>query len=114
MYRSDYECMASDAMHVTQNVRSEQNVLIVQPYIKWGPKKSSTTPDLKLQEAEDLIRSLDTWNITESVKTGLMNFDKNSLFGRGKLDELVQLSRKYNNDLDKKVGQPAIHALSII
>lgn len=96
--------MASEAMHVTKNIRSEQNVLIIQPYIKWGPKKSVTTPDLKLQEAEDLIRSLDTWSIRKSVKVGLETFDKTSLFGRGKLEELRQMSKIYNNDLDKKVN----------
>lgn len=100
---SDYECLASEAMHVTKNIPSEQNVLIIQPYVKWGPKKSLTTPDLKLQEAEDLIRSLDTWSIRESLKIGLETFDKTSLFGRGKLEELKQLSKKYNNDPDKKV-----------
>lgn len=92
-------------MHVTKNVQSEQNVLIIQPYIKWGPKKSETSPDLKLQEAEELIRSLDTWSIRESIKVGLETFDKTSLFGRGKLQELAQLSKKFNNNLDKKVKQ---------
>lgn len=95
--------MASEAMHVTKNVRSEQNVLVIQPYIKWGPKKSITTPDLKLQEAEDLIRSLDTWNIQDSIKVGLTSFDKTTLFGSGKLAELKQMSKRYNNDMHKKV-----------
>lgn len=100
---SDYECMASEALNVTRKPYTEQNVLIIQPYVKWGPRKSATNPDLKLQEAEDLIRSLDTWQILESVKVGLLSFDKTTLFGTGKLKELVQLSRKYNNEFDKKV-----------
>lgn len=90
-------------MHVTKHIPSDQNVLIIQPYVKWGPRKSRTTPDIKLQESEDLIRSLDTWSISESVKVGLETFDKTRLFGRGKLEELRLLSRKYNNDPAKKV-----------
>lgn len=90
-------------MHVTESIQSDQNVLVIQPYIKWGPEKSATPPDLKLQEAECLIRSLDTWSIQESVQVGLDSFDKPSLFGRGKLKELLQISKKYNNNLDKKV-----------
>lgn len=111
---SDYECMANEAMHVTKNVRSEQNVLIIQPYIKWGPKKSATTPDLKLQESIDLIRSLDTWSIQESVKVGLESFDKVSLFGRGKLDELKEISKRYNQNTDKKVRYLAIDSRVLI
>lgn len=102
-FSSDYESLANEAMHVTENLRCDQNVLIIQPYIKWGPEKSATTPDLKLQEAECLIRSLDTWRIRESVTVGLESFDKPSLFGIGKLKELTRMAKKYNNDLDKKV-----------
>lgn len=100
---SDYECIANEAMHVTKNVRSEQNVFIIQPYIKWGPKKSATTPDLKLRESVELISSLDTWRVQESLKVGLESSDKVTLFGRGKLAELTEISRKYNENLDKKV-----------
>lgn len=90
-------------MNVTQSIRSEQNVLLIQPYIKWGPKKSKTPPDMKLLEAEDLIRSLESWTIRESVKVGLETFDGNHLFGRGKMDELRQLSRKYNHNLSERI-----------
>lgn len=82
-------------MHVTRNIHNEQNVLIIQPYIKWGPSKSVVKPDVKLLEAEDLIRSLDTWKIQESMKVGLETFDKKSLFGKGKLEELQKLIKKY-------------------
>lgn len=91
-------------MNVTQSIRSEQNVLIIQPYVKWGPKKSNVTPDMKLIEAEDLIRSLETWTIRESVKVGLESFDSHQLFGRGKSEELKQLSRKYNHNLEERIS----------
>lgn len=81
-------------MHVVKSIRNDQNVLIIQPYIKWGPKKSPTPPDLKLQEAEALIRSLDKWSIEETVKVGLLNFDKKTFFGKGQLEELIKLKKK--------------------
>lgn len=79
-------------------------MLVIQPYIKWGPKKSTVSPDIKLKETEDLIRSLDTWNISHSIKVPLITFDKKSFFGRGKMDDLRKLSRGYNNDYIKKVN----------
>lgn len=111
-FSSDYESLANEAMHVTDSLRCDQNVLIIQPYIKWGSEKSATTPDLKLQEAECLIRSLDTWSIRESVTVGLESFDKPSLFGRGKLKELMQMAKKYNNNLEKKVKSSNSSVLS--
>lgn len=100
---SDYEALASEALGRTNSIRSEENILILQPYIKWGPKMSNVSPDIKLQEAEDLIRSLDTWNITESVKVPLLGFGKRTFFGTGKLKELKTISKRYNGDFNQKV-----------
>lgn len=80
--------MANSAMHVTKNIANEQSVLIIQPYVKWGPKKSDVTPELRLQEAEALVRSLPRWSINQSLKVPLESLDKRSLFGTGKLQEL--------------------------
>lgn len=80
--------MANNAMHVTKNILNEQNVFIIQPYIKWGPKKSITSPDLKLQEAEALVRSLPNWTICDQIVVPLESLDKRALFGVGKLDEI--------------------------
>lgn len=80
--------MANNAMHVTKNILNEQNVFIIQPYIKWGPRKSVTSPDLKLQEAEALVRSLPRWTICHQIIVPLESLDKRSLFGVGKLDEI--------------------------
>lgn len=106
-YFSEYEALASEALGSSRSIKSEQNVLIIQPYIKWGPKKSDVSPDIKLQEAEDLIRSLDTWHITESIKVPLLGFGKKTFFGRGKLDELKKLPNKYNGDINQKVTMSA-------
>lgn len=87
---SDYDQMANNAMHVTKNILNEQSVFIIQPYVKWGPSKSEISPDLKLQEAEALVRSLPRWSINHSLKVPLESLDKRSLFGTGKLEEIRQ------------------------
>lgn len=100
---SEYEALASEALGRINSICSEENILIIQPYIKWGPKMSNVSPDIKLQEAEDLIRSLDTWRIIESVKVPLLGFGKRTFFGTGKLNELRTLSKRYNSDFNHKV-----------
>lgn len=43
-------------------------VLVVQPYVKWGPsKKKNTTPELQLSEATSLISTLSKWRVVEEV-----------------------------------------------
>lgn len=102
IYYSVYEAIASEALGNRRSIRSEENVLVIQPYIKWGPNKASVSPEIKLQEAEDLIQSLDTWNINESIKVPLVNYRKNTLFGRGKVDEIRRKVKQYNeNNLEK-------------
>lgn len=100
---SEYDTLASEALSTGKSIHHEENVLVIQPYIKWGPKKPTVSPDIKLQETEDLIRSLDTWNISKSIKVPLVTFDKRTFFGRGKIDELSRLSNGYNDDYTKKV-----------
>lgn len=87
---SDYDNLANTAMHVTKNYLIEQSVLIIQPYIKWGPKKSDTSPDIKLQEAEALVRSLPMWSISLTIKVPLESLDKRTMFGKGKVEEIKQ------------------------
>lgn len=84
-------------MHVSRSIRNEQNVLVIQPYIKWGPKRSVIPAEIQLQEAEALIRSLDTWSIQQSLKIGLTTFDRHTFFGKGKLVELKDLVQQINN-----------------
>lgn len=97
---NDYDLLVNSAMNVTRKIQNVQNVFIIQPYVKWGPKKTLTKPELKLQEAEALIRSLPRWNIEYSLKVPLESLDKRTLFGTGKLEEikgaLQQYRRKQN------------------
>lgn len=102
---SEYECLANDAMHVSRSIQHEQNVLVIQPYIKWGPRKSAVPVDLRLQEAKDLIKSLDNWNIQDSIKVGLLNIQNKSYFGKGKLTELRNAIHRYNEESGKRVSE---------
>jgi hypothetical protein len=49
-------------------------VLVVQPYVKWGSaKKRNTTPELQLAEAVALIGTLQRWKVVDKV-SGHMHF----------------------------------------
>ncbi|XP_063708050.1 putative GTP-binding protein 6 [Culicoides brevitarsis] len=98
----EYESLASNALHVS-NRQIEQQVLVVQPYIKWGPRKSQTKPEHKLAEAEALVRSIPQWSVAESVKIGLESMDKREVFGPGQLKELKAIVRNSRNS-DKKIS----------
>lgn len=66
-------------------------VLVVQPYIKWGKrKKTNTTPELQLNEAVALVRTLPNWKVIATKVISLMSFDKPTIFGQGNLDSLAE------------------------
>jgi len=66
-------------------------VFLIQPYVKWGPKKNkSTTPDLMLEEAVALIDSLPRWKCVDTVKMPVETLDKKQLFGAGQFEKLQQ------------------------
>lgn len=85
---AEYDAVANSAMHVQKKLQNEQHVLIIQPYVKWGPKKSSSQPEHQLQEAEALIRSLPKWSVERGIIVPLESLEKKHLFGSGKLDEI--------------------------
>uniref|UniRef100_A0A1Q3FKA4 Putative gtp-binding protein hflx n=1 Tax=Culex tarsalis TaxID=7177 RepID=A0A1Q3FKA4_CULTA len=85
---AEYDAVANSAMNVQKRLQNEQHVLIIQPYVKWGPKKAATEPEHQLQEAEALVRSLPRWTIEHSLKVPLESLEKRQLFGTGKLEEL--------------------------
>lgn len=65
------------------------NVLVIQPFIKWGSnKKRNTTPELQLAESCALVRTLNSWSVADKTVISLMSFEKTSFFGKGNLDKL--------------------------
>lgn len=66
-------------------------VLVVQPFVKWGPKRNRlTTPDLMLEEAVALVSCIPNWVCVDSIKAPLLTLEKRQLFGTGSLENLVQ------------------------
>ncbi|XP_037952286.1 putative GTP-binding protein 6 [Teleopsis dalmanni] len=98
----EYDEVANVTMNISRNCNAVQNVLILQPYVKWGPNRNKQrTPDEQLEEAEALVRSLPNWNIASSIKVPIESLDKKTLFGSGKIEELKNLvknARQYNNE----------------
>lgn len=81
----EYNAIVENAFQKTDIA---EHVLIIQPYVKWGPNKLSTKPDLQIQEAESLIKTLQCWRTVRSLKVPLKSLAKKTFFGKGKLDEI--------------------------
>ncbi len=81
-----------ELVHKMHLVPSEgHQVLIIQPYVKWGPKKNQlTTPDLMVEEAKALIDSLPNWKCVDTLKVALESMEKKHVFGVGVFENLRQ------------------------
>uniref|UniRef100_A0A7G3B2J1 Hflx-type G domain-containing protein n=1 Tax=Lutzomyia longipalpis TaxID=7200 RepID=A0A7G3B2J1_LUTLO len=90
----EYNFIASSALHITKNILNEQHILLIQPYIKWGPQRATTSPDLMVEEAEALVRSVPKWQVEHTMKVPLESFSKKTLFGRGKIEEIKSIISK--------------------
>ncbi|XP_065361177.1 putative GTP-binding protein 6 [Calliphora vicina] len=89
---SEYDLVANGAMNITRKSTQPQNVLVIQPYVKWGPKRATiTTPDDQLDEAKALIHSIANWNVALVIKVPLETLDRKALFGKGKMEEIRNL-----------------------
>lgn len=85
-------------MHVvTQNILNQQKVMLILPYIKWGPRKTATKPENQLAEAESLVKTLPNWSVEISMKVPVESMDKKTLFGSGKLDEIKAVMEAKKN-----------------
>lgn len=97
--RREYDTLANSAMHVvTQKILNKQNVLLIQPYIKWGPRKAAVKPEHQLAEAESLVRTLPEWKVGISLKVPVESMERRLIFGSGKLDELKAMIQKAHED----------------
>ncbi|KAH8292401.1 hypothetical protein KR054_009378 [Drosophila jambulina] len=91
-----YDEVAGGAMRITRDIASSQQVLILQPYVKWSAKRqnspnSDVRPEDQLAEASALIHSLPNWQVALALKVPLESLEKKTLFGSGKLMELKAL-----------------------
>ncbi|XP_070565602.1 putative GTP-binding protein 6 [Ptychodera flava] len=78
-----------DSHHVTPV--DGHRVFVVQPNVKWGPKKQKfTTGELQLQEAIALVRTLKNWTVVEAVAISLKKPDGRFVFGKGNFASLTE------------------------
>lgn len=96
----EYESIANTTLHVSTR-QIEQQVFVIQPYVKWGPRKSNTKPEHQLSEAEALVRSIPQWNVAQSVKIGVDSLEKRMIFGVGQLEQLKSTIRDSRNTKNK-------------
>ncbi|XP_063228745.1 putative GTP-binding protein 6 [Bacillus rossius redtenbacheri] len=81
-----YEQLARRVFHPRG---SGEQVLVLQPYVKWGRlKRRNTTPQLQLAEAVALVSSLPRWRVVSKMTVPLMSLGKKTLFGKGNLESL--------------------------
>jgi hypothetical protein len=63
--KDEYDDMVKRILHLPE---MGHQVLVVQPYVKWGSgKKRDTTPELQLAEAVALIGTLNKWKVFDTV-----------------------------------------------
>jgi len=63
--KDEYDDMVKRVLHLPE---MGHQVLVVQPYVKWGSgKKRDTTPELQLAEAVTLIGTLPKWTVVDTV-----------------------------------------------
>jgi len=63
--KDEYDDMVKRVLHLPE---MGHQVLVVQPYVKWGSgKKHNTTPELQLAEAVTLIGTLPKWKVVDTV-----------------------------------------------
>lgn len=88
----DYEELVKRTFRIPD---TGHQVLVIQPYIKWGPsKKKNTTPELQLNEAVALIETLSGWKVVDKTCTSLTSFNKQTFFGKGNLELLCNSINK--------------------
>lgn len=90
-----YDAMSAEYLGV---IAGGHNVLVIQPYIKWGPDKVKvTTPKLQLEEAVALVNTLPYWTVVHKMFAPLLTFKRKYLLGSGSLDTLKQYLHQHSS-----------------
>uniref|UniRef100_A0A8C6YXH3 GTP binding protein 6 (putative) n=1 Tax=Nothoprocta perdicaria TaxID=30464 RepID=A0A8C6YXH3_NOTPE len=67
-----------------------QRVAVVQPAVKWGPRKPLlTTAELQIAEAAALVDTLQNWTILDKIIVPTKTPDKKFIFGKGNFQVLT-------------------------
>ncbi|XP_066158688.1 putative GTP-binding protein 6 [Euwallacea fornicatus] len=73
------------------HIKQAQKCLIIQPFVKWGPKKLSISPKEQLSEAVALINTLPAWVVKNTVTIPLDTLDRKALFKSGSMDRIQDI-----------------------
>ncbi|CAG9854508.1 unnamed protein product [Phyllotreta striolata] len=68
--------------------------LVLQPFVKWGPRKLTITPSEQLEEAVALIKTLPSWNVADTIAVPLESLDRKTLFKSGTMERLKNMIQK--------------------
>lgn len=91
-WRSDSDILGFISSH--ENYRFDMGVLVLQPWVKWGPHmKMTTTPEMMLDEAAALIATLPGVRVVRKEVVPVRSMDSKLVFGSGTLERLVSLAR---------------------
>lgn len=86
---------ALDKPKYLKKFHDDRNVLVIQPRSKGGPQKaetmSRTSPQLQLEEAVSLVRTLKNWNVIDQKVVGTSNINQRYFFGYGKIEEIARM-----------------------
>ncbi|VDM25414.1 unnamed protein product [Toxocara canis] len=95
-YDDEYRILA-DTLGIRNASTEGHSVLVVHPKIRWGRNsaRSSTSPELQLQEAIALTSTLPNFRVCSSVIVGTdYNTKKKRIWAQGRLDALAELKEK--------------------
>ncbi|XP_066258973.1 putative GTP-binding protein 6 [Euwallacea similis] len=70
------------------HIKQAHKCLIIQPFVKWGPKKLPISPEEQLSEAVALINTLQAWVVKDTVTVPLDTLDSKALFKSGSMDRI--------------------------
>ncbi|CAH1153507.1 unnamed protein product [Phaedon cochleariae] len=88
------ESVYNDVAYNYLTVGDSHNCLIIQPYVKWGPRKLSISPQEQLEEAVSLIKTLPSWTVQDTISVPLETLTKKSLFKSGSMEKLSRIIQK--------------------
>lgn len=68
---------------------NEQGVVVLQPWVKWGPQmRQDTTPELLLDEAVALVETLPGFKVKHKEVVPVRSLGSKAVFGSGQLERL--------------------------
>ncbi|KAK3925697.1 Putative GTP-binding protein 6 [Frankliniella fusca] len=78
------------------------NVLVIQPFIDYqtnwkDPNLKNTTPELQLEEAEALIKTLSRWKVSGSLLLGVPSYNRSNFFSYGQIERMKDILNKTKN-----------------